>query len=255
DGDRRPGGLRRAVGAVRLRELDDDALSLPRVQERFLPLRLGVVVADDRIAARPRAVAGVVEARHCERHVVNPRASLGEKGMQEAVLAGGLQNLEIAAALVAPVPEPIFVGGRAECRAAAELAGENRLGVGQTRYGDRDVIEQDRAHRAYDRTAVFFRSISAKSIEAPSPGRVIACTSPLRSASRSSTSPYFSAAAGRSTSKNSQLRMAMITCRLATLLSELPPWCTSKFMWKPSARCAVFTSEVIPPFTATSPRR
>ena len=49
--------------------------------------------------------------------------------------------------------------------------------------------------------------------------------------------------------------MAMMTWRLATLLSELPPWWISKFMWKPSARWAVFTNGVMPPFTATSPRR
>jgi hypothetical protein len=33
----------------------------------------------------------------------------------------------------------------------------------------------------------------------------------------------FCAASGSSTSKNSQFRIAMITCRLATLFSELPP--------------------------------
>src|SRR5215470_8095612 len=252
---RQPWRVRCLIRAVRLGELHDDALCLPRMQERFHPLRLGVVVADDRIAARPRAFTRLVETRHRERHVVNPRASLGEEAMEEAVLARGLENFEVAAALIAPVPVAVVVGRRAKGRAAAELAGQDRLGVGQARHGDRDVVEQDRAHHAYDRTAVFFRSISAKSIEAPSPGRFIACTSPFRSGSMSSTSPYFCAPAGSSTSKNSQFLMAMITWRLATLLSELPPWCTSKFMWKPSARCAVFTSEVIPPFTATSPRR
>ena len=62
-------------------------------------------------------------------------------------------------------------------------------------------------------------------------------------------------AAGNSTSKNSQFLMAMMTWRFATLLSELPPWWSSKFMWKASARWAVFTSAVMPPLTATSPRR
>ena len=60
---------------------------------------------------------------------------------------------------------------------------------------------------------------------------------------------------GSSTSKNSQFLMAMITWRFATLFSELPPWWISKFMWKPSARCAALTSAEIPPLTATSPRR
>src|SRR5437773_3167771 len=71
----------------------------------------------------------------------------------------------------------------------------------------------------------------------------------------SRTRPYCWAPGGRSTSKNSQFRIAMITWRFATLLSELPPWWTSKFMWNASARCAVFTRDVIPPLTATSPRR
>jgi len=32
--------------------------------------------------------------------VVNPRASLGEEAMEEAVLARGLENFEVAAALM-----------------------------------------------------------------------------------------------------------------------------------------------------------
>src|SRR5262245_19353813 len=75
--------------------------------------------------------------------------ALGDEAMEEpAVVPGGLERLEVAAALVAPVPEPVFVGGHAERRAPAELAGQDRLGVGKTRYGNRDVVEQNRAHRA-----------------------------------------------------------------------------------------------------------
>ena len=56
-------------------------------------------------------------------------------------------------------------------------------------------------------------------------------------------------------SKNSQLGTAIVTCRLATLLRLLPPWWISHFIWKPSARWQSRTSGVIPPVTATSPRR
>src|SRR5262245_20008258 len=104
-------------------------------------------------------------------------------------------------------------------------------------------------------TVVRWRSMRSKSMRAPRPGPPGARTSPWRSTSMSSTRPYFWAPDGRSTSKNSQLRMAIVTWRLATLFSELPPWWISKFMWKASARCAVLISAVMPPFTATSPRR
>src|SRR5229473_1176610 len=76
---------------------------------------------------------------------------------------------------------------------------------------------------SYRNTASFLRSISSKSIWAPRPGAVGARTMPCESTSMSATRPYFCASAGRSTSKNSQFRMAIATCRLATLLSELPP--------------------------------
>src|SRR5437867_6578404 len=257
-GPRRRLPARRALAARRragLGELHDDAERLARVQERFLPLRVGVVVADDRIAVGPGPIARLPEARDGEGHVMDPRAALGEEAMEKPVLARGLEHLEAPAALVAPVPEAEGVGLHAEGGLAPELAHENCLSVDKARHRQGDVVEANRTHRGYARTAVFFRSISSKSIAAPRPGRFIACTSPLRSTSMSSTSPYFCAAAGRSTSKNSQLRIAMITCRFATLFSELPPWCTSKFIWKASARCAVFTSDVMPPFTATSPRR
>ncbi|MND07508.1 hypothetical protein D3C83_295270 [compost metagenome] len=49
--------------------------------------------------------------------------------------------------------------------------------------------------------------------------------------------------------------MDRITCRLAKLLVELPPWWTSNVMWKASARLAILTSGVMPPLIATSPRR
>ena len=103
------------------------------------------------------------------------------------------------------------------------------------------------------------RSSSARSARSRSgrPGRArwAPAPCPCESTSMSATSPYFCASAGSSTSKNSQLRIAIITWRLATLLSELPPWWISKFMWKASARCAVLTSAEMPPLTATSPRR
>ena len=68
--------------------------------------------------------------------------------MQEAVGARGLEDFEVAAALVAPVPEAERGGRHAVRRATAELARQDRLGIGQARDGDRDVVEQDRAHRA-----------------------------------------------------------------------------------------------------------
>src|SRR3972149_1178785 len=69
DGRRRAGHARRRLpGArrrlrVRLGELDLDAERLPRVQERLLPGRVGVVAADDRVAVGARARADRVEVR------------------------------------------------------------------------------------------------------------------------------------------------------------------------------------------------
>ena len=101
---------------VWLGELHDDAERLARAQERFFPFRVGVVVADDRIAVRPRPVAHLAEIGHRERHVMDPRPALGEESMH-----------------------------RAERRCAAELALKDRLGVDQTRHREGDVVEADRA--------------------------------------------------------------------------------------------------------------
>src|SRR5262249_31178762 len=95
-------GWTRMIG-VGLGELDDDALRLARMQEGLLPLRIGVVVTDDRVAVSAGAIARRHEARHRERDVVNPRPALREEAVQEAVGAGGLEDLQIATALVAPV--------------------------------------------------------------------------------------------------------------------------------------------------------
>src|SRR4029077_12411577 len=78
-----------------------------------------------------------------------------------------------------------------------------------------------------DRTAFFLRSISLKSIAAPRPGPLGTCTSPSRPTTMSCSRPYFCAASGSRTSKNSVFLSEAMTCRLATLFSELPPWCTS----------------------------
>src|SRR5262249_58247199 len=61
--------------------------------------------------------------------------------------ASGFEDLDVAAALVTPVPEAEGASGHPVGRAAAELARQDRLGIGQTRHRDGDVVEQDRAHR------------------------------------------------------------------------------------------------------------
>ena len=70
----------RRIGA-RLGELDDDTLGLSRMEEGFLPLRIRIVVADDRIAVSSGAVARLDQARHGERDVVDPGPSLGDEAM------------------------------------------------------------------------------------------------------------------------------------------------------------------------------
>src|SRR3546814_1050421 len=84
--------------------------------------------------------------------------------------------------------------------------------------------------------AILFFSMVPKSISTPRPGFCGAKTMPFASTVKSSTSPYFCAASGSNTSKNSEFGIAHIRCRLATLLSELPPWWISKFNRKASAR-------------------
>ena len=83
-------------------ELDDDAERLARMEERLYPGRVRVVAADDGVAAGLGALAGLVEARDLEGHVMDARAACGEEAVDEAVGAAGLEDLEVAAAFEAP---------------------------------------------------------------------------------------------------------------------------------------------------------
>src|SRR2546428_9322918 len=128
--------------SVRLSELDDDALRLLGVEKRLAPLWIRVVVADDGVAVGAGAIARLGETRHRERDVVDSGPVLRDEAMQKTIRARGLEHLEVAASLEAPGPEPAFVGRHAESRPPAELAGQDRLGVGQARHRDPDVAEQ-----------------------------------------------------------------------------------------------------------------
>jgi len=54
----------------------------------------GRVFADDAVTKRGGARAGLAQARHLERHVVDAGAARGEKAVQEAVVAARLEDLD-----------------------------------------------------------------------------------------------------------------------------------------------------------------
>src|SRR3989442_8741423 len=105
-----------------LGELDDDAERLLGVKEGLLPVRVRVVVADDRVAVRLGPLAGLAQARHPEGHVVDERAVPGQEAVQEAILAQRLEDLEAPAAVDAPLTEAIGPGWRPASGIAAHLS-------------------------------------------------------------------------------------------------------------------------------------
>src|SRR6266540_2431208 len=144
---RRGPAARTAFGwSARLGELDDDAERLPGVEERLLPVRIGVVVADDVIALGPGARAGLTERRHPEGHVVDARTPVSKEAVEETVRAGGLEDLEPAASLEAPLPEAVHGRGSAVSGDAAEQAGQHGRRVGHALGRDGDVVEENSGH-------------------------------------------------------------------------------------------------------------
>src|SRR5262245_46919303 len=116
------------------------------MEERLLPLRIGIVVPDDVVAAGASPCACIMERRHTERHVMNARTTGLEKPREKTVTAGGLEDLDPAAALESPLSEAISWRRSAVRGCAAELAHEDRGCVGHARHGDRDVIEENSGH-------------------------------------------------------------------------------------------------------------
>ena len=116
------------------------------MQERLLPARHGRAVADDAVTKRGGARAGLAQARHLERHVVDAGAARGEKAVQEAVVAARLEDLDASAAVELPLAEAEDVGGHSEGGRAAEHAHQVRRRVGDAWHRDGDVIELDPGH-------------------------------------------------------------------------------------------------------------
>src|SRR5712691_8143182 len=138
-------GMRRP----RLGELDHDAEGLLGVEKSLLPLRIGVIAADDPVAGGLRAGAGLRDARHLEGQVMEARASLGQKAMEKARRPRGLHDLDRSAALETIGAPPEDARGLARVRHAAQLAGEKRSGIGHSRQGDGNVVEENAIHPAH----------------------------------------------------------------------------------------------------------
>src|SRR5439155_934888 len=119
---------------------------VPRVQERLLPARNRRVVADDAVAEAGGARAGLPQARHLERDVVDAGPARGQEAMQEAIVAAWLEDLDAAAAVELPLAEPEHVRGHSEVGDATQHAHEVGRRVGDTLGGDGDVVELDPGH-------------------------------------------------------------------------------------------------------------
>src|SRR5207253_3466581 len=77
-----------------LGELDHDAERPLGMEERLSPRGVRVIVADDRVPRRLRALAHPAEARDDERHVVDAGPALREEAVEEPVGAARLEDLE-----------------------------------------------------------------------------------------------------------------------------------------------------------------
>ncbi len=79
---------------------------------------------------------------------MDARASLGEKAMEEARRPRGLHDLDRSAALEAIRAPGEDARGLTGIRLTAQLCAEKRGGVGHSRQGDGDVIEEDAVDQA-----------------------------------------------------------------------------------------------------------
>jgi len=145
---RRPwlGQLPRRCGprlADLLSDLDDDAVSAARVQEGFLPGRIGQVDADRLDAERSDPGQRVLDVVDHEVEMVRARAAGAQEPLQEGRVGtpGGRQQLDFRARgelqLAPPVPGRVAAVGPA----AAEDPTEQVPAVGQDRGADGKVIE------------------------------------------------------------------------------------------------------------------
>src|SRR3972149_6519777 len=116
------------------------------MEEGLLPLRVGVVAADDVVARPLGARADVVEARHLEGDVVETRTPLREKSAEEARGAEGLDDLDAAAALEAVGAPGVGPGWAADVGHAAPLSRAEGPRVGHLRHAEGDVVEGDGLH-------------------------------------------------------------------------------------------------------------
>src|SRR2546422_1207766 len=90
-----------------LDELDHDAERPLGMEECLSPLGVRVIVADDRVPRRLRALAHPAEARDDERHVVDAGPALREEAVEEPVGAARLEDLEATPVLEAPLRERV----------------------------------------------------------------------------------------------------------------------------------------------------
>ena len=74
---------------------------------------------------------------------MDARAPLGEEPVEEAVVAGRLQDLDPAAAVEPPAREAEAATAGRHLRHAAQDADEDRGGVGELRKSEGDVVEAD----------------------------------------------------------------------------------------------------------------
>ena len=122
-------------------QLDHKAQRFFWVKERFLPARIGVVVADNGVAVRLGAIARDAQVWDLKRDVVNARAVLGQEAVEKAVSSRWLEDLDAPSTLKEPVAKPEASGAHLKVESAPKHPHENRRRIGQLLCGNRYVIK------------------------------------------------------------------------------------------------------------------
>jgi hypothetical protein len=124
-------------------QLDHKAERLFWVKECFLPARIGVVVADNGVAARLSAITRPAEVRDFKREVVNARAVLGQEAVKKAVRSRWLEDLDTSSRLKEPVAKPEAPRTHFKVEFAPKHPCKNRRRIGESLCGNRNVIKDD----------------------------------------------------------------------------------------------------------------
>lgn len=140
---RRVPRMRRLYLLSLMGQLDHKAEGLFWVKECFLPARIGVVVADNGVAARLGAITRQTEVRDFKREVVNARAVLGQEAVKKAARSRWLEDLDARSILKEPMAKPKASRTHFKVEFAPKHPCKNRRRIGESLCGNRNVIKND----------------------------------------------------------------------------------------------------------------